>query len=422
MEGLLRHFSKDELISKIGFRSGTKKFNKMEYNEIIDFLLKNSDKIHTIHFPDNFNYKLFPGDLPQKCKCVKFGSKFNHLLQKNTFPDETETIIFGCNFNHSIEGVLPNNLKKIHFDYHFNQSLFSKNGRSLLPSSIREISIFGYFSQPLEGVINEGCERVSLKLFNYFHNFKGDFFPSSVISLILEITSHDDNIVYDLILPHKLEELHFTLKNTFNLREDFNIPLSVTKFKILDEILERGEVKNWKKIFYFGFGVCYGKYTKYDLVFRNNFNSPVDPEIIKGYSFLKIKRVLFGQKFNQDISFLKCIDGIENIILRDFNREIDGRNLPKSLKSVIIKNHEYRKMIKNFSGVTFGLSHFSSPLFLNNKECSIIILSHQEYRSKEKLEMWIVKKNISVMYRFINRRKKYSSFVMRGIILPKIRK
>lgn len=160
------------------------------------------NNLETIIFHDNFNEKIFPGDIPIGVKRIRFGFYYNQKFIRKVIPNTVRKIVFGNHFNQPLkEGDIPNSVQIIKFGQSFNQEL--KVGD--IPDSVTCMEFGSYYDKV----------------------FKEGILPDSVTMLII------GNKMYnrDLYVPKSVEYLSICSYFREDIAKEI-IPKNVTKLTL----------------------------------------------------------------------------------------------------------------------------------------------------------------------------------------------
>ncbi|QGR54348.1 fnip repeat-containing protein [Moumouvirus maliensis] len=137
--------------------------------------------------------------LPPNLTHLKFGRHFNKSI-KDCIPESVTYLKFGCNYNQSIDKCIPNNVKHLKFGTFFNQPIGYEiishrkpEYISFLPNNLSSLK-FGYsFKQSINKLIPQNIKRLK---FNYylseyilgleFNDSIYDYIPKNVQYLIID--------------------------------------------------------------------------------------------------------------------------------------------------------------------------------------------------------------------------------------------
>lgn len=161
-------------------------FNQIINSGILPITLKH------IYFSSSFNQKLSLGpsnepkdkSIPNQVKKLKFDFFFNQKLEIGDIPDSVKDLRFGYAFNQKlITGAIPSGVKYLDLGYSFNQELSYGH----IPQSVQHLTIGEFFNQRIQhGILPEGLTHLIIKSkkTKIFEN--EDSIPSSVISLTIK--------------------------------------------------------------------------------------------------------------------------------------------------------------------------------------------------------------------------------------------
>jgi len=229
-------------------------------------------KIQDYTFGPNFNYELYPGNLPDCILYLTFGSAYNQKICFNTLPKNLISLTFGHSYNQELrDKVLPESLNSITFGKCYNQQIrprvlpdrlislkFGDDFNQIilensLPDNLKEL-IFGYeFNQ---NILKKSLPR-NLKILTFGHNFNSQI--CSLPTCLTQLTfGHDYNRTIERdVLPRSLKILYFhgsknnsntinTLPETveeialYNLEANVsNLPLFFKKVKVMTNVYEK---------------------------------------------------------------------------------------------------------------------------------------------------------------------------------------
>ncbi|KAM9998262.1 hypothetical protein ACTFIY_007908 [Dictyostelium cf. discoideum] len=127
--------------------------------------LKNTN-IETIIFSNKYNKKLKAGDLPDSLKEIVFGFYYSQSLEIGSIPSQVEKITFGYLYDHPLEvGIIPSSCKILKLGGKYNYKF--EVDKNVIPEGVEEIYFSTYWNQKLNPLDLPTLKKIE---FNYHYN------------------------------------------------------------------------------------------------------------------------------------------------------------------------------------------------------------------------------------------------------------